>query len=218
MTLIFRRQREGDPDETVLAKIAEIGSVLARWFGSRRRRAAGNSGSSASGLPQCAGFLQSLEPLFHDGRRELECGHSPCGQSAARAAVADQSIRLPVEEARKPRATAVTGLAAAVVALVFRFGGRRAGPAPAAAPSTVPASQQQGCQHDGKPAISNDGVFTVALLRTGFVPSSDKARYAAQTCKPRAQISRRRGPNCSFAGVFCAFCSDDCASALRSLC
>ena len=97
------------------------------------------------GMPH-APDLQSLEPLFHGGRRELEVviRHVTVG---ARAAVADQSIRLPVEEGAEAARDRVTGLAAAVVAVVFRFEAGR----PALRQQRRldrAGSQQQGCRHD----------------------------------------------------------------------
>ena len=108
-----RRQREGDPDEAVLAKIAEVAGVVAvgpEVVGVDRpeQRIVG------VGIP-LAPALQELEPRLDVGRRQLEVvgRHVAVGAGAA---VAAQAIQLPVEERAQAARDGVAGLAAAVVA------------------------------------------------------------------------------------------------------
>ena len=117
-----RWQREGDPDEAVLAKIAEIAGALAvdpeiiRVDRPEQRIV----GIGIAPPPP----LEELEPRLDAGGRELEIvrRHVAVG---ARAPVRAQSSSLRSKNARRPRSDGVAGLAAAVVRLAARLRARR---------------------------------------------------------------------------------------------
>lgn len=115
----IRRQREGDPDETVLAEIAEITGALA--IGPEvvcvERPKQRVVGSRIAPEP----FLEELEPRLDVGGRALEIVRRHVAVHA-RAAVCAQAIQPPVEERPEAAQDRVAGLAAAEVSLKARFG------------------------------------------------------------------------------------------------
>ena len=114
----IRRQREGDPDETVLPQIAEITGTVAvgaEIIGVDRPEQR-IVGIGIELPPQ----LKQPEPRLDTRWRELEIvgGHVAVG---ARASVTAQTLESPVEERAEAACDRVAGLAAAVGGLAFRF-------------------------------------------------------------------------------------------------
>ena len=95
-----------DPDQAVLAEVAEVARVVAVDAEIVRvdRPEQRIVGVGIRSAPQ----LQKLEPRLHIGGRQLEMvrRHVAVG---ARAAVAIQPFQPPIEECRNPRATASQG-------------------------------------------------------------------------------------------------------------
>ena len=105
------RQRERDPDEAVLAKIAEIAGALA--VGPEVIRVDRPEQRIVGIRIPPAPPLQELKPRLHAGWRELETvrRHVTVGAGAA---IRGQSIQLPVEERAEAAGDGIAGLTAAV--------------------------------------------------------------------------------------------------------